>query len=300
MKTLKQLREKTLTPAEKKKREEIAKAMEKDNPDMPMDKKMAIATAQAKKVAEGFTPKEIKMAIGIASDKRYAGGNMTGAVNQIEKIKKGLSNHKQVAAVLRRQNEEVEQIDEISAKLARKAAAASSAKSFEYGSSAYDDETQKYADHLDRKSDKAYAYIMKRQGQRGIDKTNRLASKLIFGKSRYMESVELDEELWKDIETYANKHGGIDKKDMLKVAMMLKKGDRKGAVKYARGLDTDPRDWLLDKMNEGLDEAMGPKPPKLKGNNGPYTRQQIEKAAKEAKVDMGAKARMMMKLRDMK
>ncbi|MEN8658458.1 MAG: TAXI family TRAP transporter solute-binding subunit [Marivita sp.] len=46
-------------------------------------------------------------------------------------------------------------------------------------------------------------------------------------------------------------------------------------------------------------EAMGPKPPKLKGNSGPYTRQQIEKAAKEAKVDIGAKSRMMMKLRDM-
>lgn len=60
---------------------------------------------------EGFTPKEIKMAIGIASDKRYAGGNMTGAVNQIEKIKKGLSKHKQVAAVLRRQNESVEKIE---------------------------------------------------------------------------------------------------------------------------------------------------------------------------------------------
>ena len=53
MKSFKQIREKTLTPAEKKKREEIAKAMEKDNPDMPMDKKMAIATATAKKVAEG-------------------------------------------------------------------------------------------------------------------------------------------------------------------------------------------------------------------------------------------------------
>ena len=52
MKTLKELREKTLTPAEKKKREEIAKAMEKDNPDMPMDKKMAIATDTAKRVAE--------------------------------------------------------------------------------------------------------------------------------------------------------------------------------------------------------------------------------------------------------
>ena len=44
--------EKTLTPAEKKKREEIAKAMERDNPGMDMKKKMAIATWQAKKVAE--------------------------------------------------------------------------------------------------------------------------------------------------------------------------------------------------------------------------------------------------------
>jgi hypothetical protein len=44
--------EKTLTPAEKKKREEIAKAMERDNPGMDMKKKMAIATATAKRVAE--------------------------------------------------------------------------------------------------------------------------------------------------------------------------------------------------------------------------------------------------------
>ena len=52
-----------------------------------------------------FSPKEIKMAIGVASDKRYAGGNMTGAVKAIEKMKKGLSDHPQVKAVLRRQNE---------------------------------------------------------------------------------------------------------------------------------------------------------------------------------------------------
>jgi len=49
-----QVEEKTLTPAEKKKREDVAKAIERDNPDMPMDKKMAIATATAKKVAEGI------------------------------------------------------------------------------------------------------------------------------------------------------------------------------------------------------------------------------------------------------
>lgn len=46
------VKEKTLTPAEKKKREEIARAMERENPGMDMSKKMAIATAQAKKVAE--------------------------------------------------------------------------------------------------------------------------------------------------------------------------------------------------------------------------------------------------------
>ena len=54
-----------------------------------------------------FSPKEIKMAIGVASDKRYAGGNMTGAVKAIEKMKKGLSDHPQVKAVLRRQNENI-------------------------------------------------------------------------------------------------------------------------------------------------------------------------------------------------
>ena len=45
------LQEKTLTPAEMSKREEIAKAIHRENPGMPMAKKMAIATAQAKKSA---------------------------------------------------------------------------------------------------------------------------------------------------------------------------------------------------------------------------------------------------------
>jgi hypothetical protein len=46
------MNEKTLTPAELKKREEVAKAIKRENPNMPMAKKMAIATATAKKVAE--------------------------------------------------------------------------------------------------------------------------------------------------------------------------------------------------------------------------------------------------------
>jgi len=59
-------------------------------------------------VREGFSPKQIKMAIGIASDKRYAGVNMSGAVRAIEKIKRGLADHPQVAAVLKAKNEDTE------------------------------------------------------------------------------------------------------------------------------------------------------------------------------------------------
>ena len=71
-----------------------------------------------------YSPKDIKMAIGVASDKRYAGGNMTGAVKAIEKIKKGLSSHPQVAAVLKRQNEEkMKTFDELRSELAEGKAA---------------------------------------------------------------------------------------------------------------------------------------------------------------------------------
>ena len=58
-----------------------------------------------------------------------------------------------------------------------------------------------------------------------------------------------------DLEAYAKKHGGIDKKDMMKVAAMLKKGDKSGALKYAKGMDTDPRDYILDLMGEAIDPA---------------------------------------------
>ena len=75
-----------------------------------------------------------------------------------------------------------------------------------------------------------------------------------------IEEVELDEGRMKDLlikgqdlEAYAKKHGGIDKKDMMKVAAMLKKGDKSGALKYAKGMDTDPRDYILDLMGEEVE-----------------------------------------------
>lgn len=48
--------EKTLTSAEKSKREQVAQAIERDNPGMGKSKKMAIATATAKRVAEEAEP----------------------------------------------------------------------------------------------------------------------------------------------------------------------------------------------------------------------------------------------------
>ena len=136
-----ELREKTLTPAEKKKREEIAKAIEKDDPDMPMDKKMAIATATAKRVAERvrdgkvdptskmgkskLTGQEVsayyrsnpsakkaasdatvKKAIELALD---TGGNMSYAEKEIDKLRRGLSRHPEVKKALRYANESVEE-----------------------------------------------------------------------------------------------------------------------------------------------------------------------------------------------
>jgi hypothetical protein len=71
------------------------------------------------------------------------------------------------------------------------------------------------------------------------------------------ESVEqVDEnyrQIGRKIEDYAKKKGGIDKNDMLKVASMLQKGDKKGAIKFAKRLDTDPRDMLLGMMNESVE-----------------------------------------------
>jgi hypothetical protein len=53
MKSLKQiLGERHMTPAEKEKREDIAQGIEKSNPNMPMSKKMAIATSKAMNESE--------------------------------------------------------------------------------------------------------------------------------------------------------------------------------------------------------------------------------------------------------
>ena len=82
------LDEKTLTPAEMKKREEIAKAIARENPKMPMSKKMAIATATAKKVAEDVED----ISESESSHKSFQDQHNTAA-KHIKAITKALSDH---------------------------------------------------------------------------------------------------------------------------------------------------------------------------------------------------------------
>lgn len=82
------LDEKTLTPAEMKKREEVAKAIERENPKMPMGKKMAIATATAKKVAEE-TEELVEGEVAAKQFQHYH----NEASKLLKNIHKGLSDH---------------------------------------------------------------------------------------------------------------------------------------------------------------------------------------------------------------
>jgi len=111
---------------------------------------------------EAHDPKHVKQAVGIASDPRYKGGNMTGATKTINKLSKGLSDHPQVKAVLKRQNEGLKTFAEISKGMAgryiKKAqvSTADAAKSTERG----------YADS--RSPDRDIAKAGSNQAKKGI------------------------------------------------------------------------------------------------------------------------------------
>ena len=178
------LAEKTLTPAEKKKREEIAMAMERENPGMPMAKKMAIATAAAKRVAEENLdeeyedsgeehPKMWKHVSSVDSNTwsgvaKHHGKNLSNVVHDLEKerdsIKKkggnhnATSNHDHAIMQLKQHLPSTakkvaeENLDEISTKtLASAAKSASDPDSdYHYGKS---HDPQKFADHAKKTKD---------------------------------------------------------------------------------------------------------------------------------------------------
>ena len=94
MKTFKKMRqERALSKAELKKRNDVAKAIKKDDPDMPMDKKMAIATSVAKKTAESKVD-ELSMSMKDLSKtglSKSASPNKDKLKKDLERLKKGVS-----------------------------------------------------------------------------------------------------------------------------------------------------------------------------------------------------------------
>jgi len=112
--SIKSVMEKTLTSAEMKKREEVAKAIERDNPSMSMSKKMAIATATAKKVAEAkLDPVNHKELEGTHAQRKDKDINNDGKVDKSDEYlhaRRKAVKH----AISKKMKEEAEQIDEIS------------------------------------------------------------------------------------------------------------------------------------------------------------------------------------------
>lgn len=154
----KKIEEKHLTPAELKKREEVAKSMEKENPGMPMGKKMAIATSVAKRVAEavvGTKPKTEK-------EKKLAA--MSGDKNTIT--------HGDVLKARGVTKEEAEHIEE-----------------------------EALGDHA-------------------------------------------------KLRNYADKRGGMDKKDFHTAANHIESGNVSALKRHLNKMDTDPRDKVLDHVKK--------------------------------------------------
>jgi len=232
-----ELREKTLTPAEKKKREEIAKAIEKDNPDMPMDKKMAIATATAKRVAEGAKPEfEVKYAkskkgpikvtkfMDMASAKKFLDGKKKEGYNGI--ISKGGKPVK----------EEVEMTE-----AAGKDIAAKMVKS---------------------KTMKAFAPKVAKMKDVSADDLEKMLPDYVPGaeiRKLFEESVNEAVDYFKvakAFDDYAKKHGGIDKSSFMKVGQFVRQLGKESDVnkqdrtfmamkKFIGAMDTDPRDGVI-------------------------------------------------------
>ena len=92
----------------------MAKAKDMYNDEKPVDKKtitkahdIAKAILRKEEAIVEFTSQQIKQAYGIANDPRYKQGNYDGAIKAIEKLAKGLSKHPDVANVLKRTNEDI-------------------------------------------------------------------------------------------------------------------------------------------------------------------------------------------------
>ena len=110
--------------------------------------------------------------------------------------------------------------------------------------------------YLERKGGK-YVVTTKKTGEIGVSKAFGVKTAKIVKEETELDEGQLKDMLVQagDIEYYAKRHGGIDKKDMMKAASLLKKGNKSGALNFVSKLDTSPREKILDLMGESVEES---------------------------------------------
>ena len=108
--------------------------------------------------------------------------------------------------------------------------------------------------YLERKGGK-YVVTTKKTGEIGVSKAFGVKTAKIVKEETELDEGQLKDMLVQagDIEYYAKRHGGIDKKDMMKAASLLKKGNKSGALNFVSKLDTSPREKILDLMGEEVE-----------------------------------------------
>jgi hypothetical protein len=207
-------------------------------------------------LGEEYSPQEIKQAIGIAADKRYTGGNMTGAIDAIEKLKAGLSDHPQIKAVLKSKNEQVapdaggNMTGATSAIEETKYTVIESAKPFELKPF----EVRQHAAAITKMiKDIAMSNASPEHKKAAIDALKKLTEEVDLKEMSTDKAIATATSasmsaMATEIKKYATKDAGIDKAVFLRTAKLLDQGDMKGAIKYTLMQDTDPRDWLLTVM----------------------------------------------------
>ena len=201
---------------------------------------------------------KVKQAVGIASDKRYRKGNMSGAVDAIEKLKPGLSDHPQVKAVLKRQNEnvetDIEQLDEknVPTSPEKWAQAISQAKSkFDVYPSAYANgwAAKKYkemggswksmkeeAEQIDELSTPTLSSYVKKVGaedkftKKRVDGLNLALNKIKSNSTKKEEVEHIDELKMGTLVRYATKAGKSGLSADIEAARKRDMGDSEGAA----------------------------------------------------------------------
>jgi hypothetical protein len=231
------LGEKKLTDAEKKKREEIAQAMERENPGMDMGKKMAIATAQAKKVAEEAELDEASAQARQNKDKKGELEAQRGLKNLKDTGRLNYDTNTRDAATRegrKMAKEEVDQIDEISADTLQKyRVKAKSQSNADYQKvRAYPFSSDKGKPGKGREMFDLMKKVNKRI--KGVDKAS-----IKLGKTRFDEQAEQEdlENFWEAYTTMFNEAEdqqqnmllramAKDPSDLMKMKRAIKMGDK--------------------------------------------------------------------------